>query len=145
MVRKAGLAAVVFAAGAVVAAMSTGSSAVGDDNFANIDTIMGKTFGGKGILSKKANKIEPAVKAEKWDEVQKHTGDILKYANDLGKNKPPKGSPESWKKLSEQYATQAKAVDDAAKKKDAAALKTALDAFTDKKTCGDCHSAHQDN
>lgn len=140
MVRQAGLSAAVFGVAAVGLALACGSVAVGDDKFANTDTIMTKTFN-----KKKGNlpKLADALKAEKWDDAQKAADTIAKLAADLGKNAPPKGSPESWKKLSAEFAEQAKAIATAAAAKDAKATKQAIEKFTAKENCNNCHSAHQ--
>ena len=53
-----------------------------------------------------------------WDAIQKETKDWVAVAETLGKQKPPKGTDDSWKTQTEKYLTNVKAVDDAAGKKD---------------------------
>ncbi len=132
MVRQAGVAAVVFLASAVGLVVAADA--------ASIDTIMGKTFGGKKAAVKQLPEL---VKGEKWDDAKKMADTMAGHAADLGKNKPPKGAADSWKKLSDEYAAQAKAVADAVGKKDAKGVTQALEKFTEKGNCKTCHEKHQ--
>src|SRR5712691_11300819 len=60
-----------------------------------------------------------------WDEIQKETKELAKLAAALGKNEPAKGPKDSWAKLTKDYADNAKALDEAAQKKDLRAVQTA--------------------
>ena len=55
-----------------------------------------------------------------WAVVQKETKTYAKFAADMPKNDPPKGDAASYKKLAKAFASNAKALDDAAKKEDLA-------------------------
>ena len=90
----------------------------------------------RGDLPKQLKAKEPA-----WDDIQKETKEWLSVAETLGKQTPPKGTAESWKKQTELYMTNVKAVDDAAQKKDAEAATKAL--ATIGSSCGGCHGPHK--
>ena len=77
----------------------------------------------------------------KWDVIQKETEEWVGVAESLGKQTPPKGSPESWKKQTAKYLQNVKAVDEAADKKDAAAATKAM--ATIGASCGGCHGQHK--
>jgi cytochrome c556 len=76
-----------------------------------------------------------------WDEVQKKTKDWVSMAETLGKQKPPKGSDESWKKQTDKYLGLVKDVDGAAEKKDLDGMKKGLGAVQN--SCMGCHSQHR--
>jgi cytochrome c556 len=80
-------------------------------------------------------------KSPDWEEIQKETKEWVSVAETLGKQTPPKGSAESWKKQTELYTTNVKAVDTAAQKKDAEAATKSL--ATIGNSCGGCHSQHK--
>lgn len=97
----------------------------------------------KGHKGKKAylNEIGNALKAEKWDEVKKHT-DIMKvYGETLPTFDPPKGEKASWKKLSGKYKDDTTAMSKSADKKDAAATEKYLKSIQN--SCKGCHSQHK--
>jgi cytochrome c556 len=76
-----------------------------------------------------------------WADVQKQTKELVELGSSLGKNDPPKGDKESWKKLTDQYVTDAKALDAAAQKKDKDAATKAHTKLTGQ--CMACHRAHR--
>jgi cytochrome c556 len=80
-------------------------------------------------------------KSPEWDAIQKETKDWVAVAETLGKQKPPKGTDDSWKTQTEKYLTNVKAVDAAAEKKDADAATKAV--ATIGMSCGACHSQHR--
>jgi cytochrome c556 len=86
---------------------------------------------GKGLDAE-----EPA-----WDTVQPQAKEYAQLAADLGQNDPPKGSTESWKKLTGAYAASAAALDRAAQAKDQTAAKAAHKQLTD--SCMSCHREHR--
>jgi len=90
----------------------------------------------RGDLGKQAK-----AKDVNWDSIQKQTKEWLKVAEDLGKNKPPKGDDASWKEQTTKYMTNVKAVDSAAEKKDADSFTKAL--ATIGASCGACHGKHK--
>jgi hypothetical protein len=91
----------------------------------SIEDVMDQAHGKKGILKKVASG-----KAEKADKEK-----LVELYVALGQNKPPKGSPESWKSLTEALVFASKSV---AKGEDAGvgALKKASN-------CMGCHRVHK--
>jgi cytochrome c556 len=98
-------------------------------------------------LNKDASSLTPAVgKALRaaepdWSEIQQQTQQFAELAEALGKNGPPKGSKESWEKLTAGYLETAKALNKAAQDKD---KRAALSAHAKLRTsCLACHRAHR--
>ena len=77
-----------------------------------------------------------------WSDVEKQTKEIVEHIEDLGKNTPPKGSKESWEKLTKEYLENAKALNEAVKKKDKAKATEVMMKIG--RSCGACHNVHQD-
>jgi cytochrome c556 len=102
-----------------------------------IKEIMDKVNKGKDCLK---NEIDADIKGAKWDDLSTKAKELVPLAKALGKNDPPKGSKESWKKLTDSYAKAAEDLDAAATKKDATAAATAFKGLT---ACGACHMAHR--
>src|SRR3954467_12672227 len=88
-----------------------------DDKPATIEKIMETLH--KGKKSTMAT-LKGALKSQSpdWAVVQKETKTYAKFAADMPKNDPPKGDAASYKKLAKTYASNAKSLDDAAKKED---------------------------
>jgi cytochrome c556 len=127
----------VFAALGIVAVMATYGMAIpADEKTPDIKTIMDKSFKNKD--SYKATLTTDA-KGEKWEDAEKVSKEFAEMGVALTKNKPPKGDDKSWEMFSKKFAENTKAVHEAAEKKDAKALKTALGAFD----CMGCHKAHR--
>ena len=138
MVRKM-LQAGVFAALGLIAMMASyGVATTAEDKVPDISTIMAKSFKGKDSLK---SAIAADVKGEKWEDAQKLAKDWSEMGAALGKNKPPKGDAKSWEELSKKFADNTKAVSDAAEKKDAKAVNTALTAIGG--SCKACHTNHK--
>lgn len=78
-------------------------------------------------------------KSTDWDKVQDKTKTIVEYVGDLGKNDPPKGDKAAWQKATKEYSDHAKALDQAAKDKDADAAKKSNGAML--RSCADCHKS----
>jgi cytochrome c556 len=97
--------------------------------------------GGKAHLSK----AKAALKGDSpdWAEVLKDAKAIHKYGGYLAKNDPPKGDKENWEKLAKAYASNAKALEEAAEKEDLAKARAATKKFG--ATCKTCHEAHKDD
>jgi hypothetical protein len=76
-----------------------------------------------------------------WANIRTKTKELLSLADSLGKNTPPKGTKESWMKMTQQYAANLKALDDAAQKKN----KDGADAAHQKliTSCNGCHRLHK--
>jgi hypothetical protein len=73
-----------------------------------------------------------------WDEIQRETKEYVEYAEDLGKNDPPKGDKGSWASLTKAYVENAKQMDFSAQQKDRQGTLAAQ-----KKLMGSCMSCHQ--
>src|SRR6478672_1035890 len=76
----------------------------------DIETIMKKVNGGKG-LQKALNKDLQASTVN-WEEAGKKSKEIQELVDSLGKNEPPKGDKKSWEKLTKDYAANAKALNE---------------------------------
>ena len=76
-----------------------------------------------------------------WDEVQASAKALSKLAVALSKNTPPKGDKASWERLTKNYAANARALDEAARKKDRKAA--ALVVTRIKNSCNACHDVHR--
>ena len=109
------------------------------DEVPAVDEIMKKVCSKKGA----AGKCKTAIEGEKWDDAQKQAKIMADLGGKLGKNDPPKGDKDDWEKLTKKFAKEAKAVADAAEKKDKDAATTAIKAFQNKKNCDGCHSMHK--
>jgi hypothetical protein len=77
-----------------------------------------------------------------WNELRQQAGSFAKLAAALGGNTPPTGEPESWARLTKAYADSARALDDAAGRKDHAAANAAR-ARLGGEACKTCHKAHK--
>ena len=88
-------------------------------------------------------KLKTELKAESpdWKAIQDKTKDFVVFGAALGKNDPPKGDKESWKKLAESYLADSKALDKAAKAEDKKAAQEAQGKLA--VSCKDCHTAHK--
>jgi cytochrome c556 len=123
-------------AAVVLGAAYLGTAAAKDDDIKDIKGCM--AFQGK--VRKDVPDLLKA-KDPNWEEVQKQTKDWVAMAETLGKQKPPRGSDESWKKQSEKYLTTVKDVDSAAQKKDLDGMKKGLGMVGG--SCMGCHSQHR--
>ena len=104
-----------------------------------IKQIMAKLAKGPGSLTPV---LASALKAEQpaWDTIQAQTKEFAKVAADLGRYEPPKGSKESWSKLTAAYAESASELEKAAEAKDKDA---ALAAHA--KLAGSCMACHREH
>jgi len=99
-------------------------------------------------IMKKVNKdglckaIGTSLKAKepKWDDLADKAKELVPLAKALGKNKPPKGTDDSWTKLSGGYAKAAEDLEKAVSDKDAKAASAAFKTISD---CKGCHSLHK--
>jgi hypothetical protein len=76
-----------------------------------------------------------------WESIQGQTKDYALSASKLGKYDPPKGSKESWIKLTAAFAESAAELDRAATAKDKETAKVAHDQL--KNSCNACHQQHR--
>ena len=96
----------------------------------------------KGPQSESAKlKSALAAKSPNWETIQASTKEYADLGPALGENDPPKGAKESWKTHSETFASQTKALNEAADKKDLAATKGAFQKIS--MSCMGCHRAHR--
>ena len=127
--------------GCLVAFAWTGSAPVSaDDGTPTTEEIMKKLHGKNGSHKQ----IDKALKegTPDWDTIAKHARIYADLSALLQKNKPEKGDAGSWQKLSQAYAKEAKALSDAAAKKDAEQVKEVLGKL--KESCDTCHENHRD-
>ena len=82
-----------------------------------IRTIMAKLDRGPAALNKAIPKGLEADPPD-WGTIQKQSSEYASLSAGLGKLEPPKGSPESWTKLSAEFAEYAANLDHAAQAKD---------------------------
>jgi hypothetical protein len=76
-----------------------------------------------------------------WPEIQNSAKELLLLLGALAKNDPPKGSKDSWSKLTRAYVETGKAVQAAVNKKD---KRKALARLTDmQQSCLGCHKNHR--
>jgi hypothetical protein len=116
----------VLASLAIAAVAGLGVYRAAEDKPLEIEVIMEKAHKGRPPLHK-------MVLEGKANQDQKET--LLKLYNDLGKNKPPKGSEDDWKKRCEVIVLAAKDVV-ANKPNSLPTLKKAIN-------CAECHEAHK--
>jgi cytochrome c556 len=115
-------------------------AATSDDKTPTIEEVMDKLH--KGRNSHLA-KVQKALKSASpnWKTVQKSTKLFAELGAALPKNEAPKGDQAAYKKLAEAYASNAKALDEAAKDEDLAAAKSAIGKISG--SCKACHNAHK--
>ncbi len=98
-------------------------------------------------LTKGPNSLTPLLgkelKAESpaWDTIQGQTKEYAQLASEMGKYDPPKGSKDSWDKLTTAYAGLATDLDTAAQAKDKDAALAAHGKITN--SCNSCHRQHR--
>jgi hypothetical protein len=111
----------------------------GDGTPSKIKQIMMKVGKGPQALNPALGKGLDAEQPAR-ETMQPLTKEYAQLAADLSQNDPPKGSAESWKKLTGAYAESAAALDRAAQAKDQTAAKAAHKQLTD--SCMGCHREH---
>ena len=132
--------AVALLGGCLVAVVLAGSPSVNADDKQPTNEEIMKKLHGKNGSHKLINKALDA--GPDWDTITKHAKIYADLAALLEKNKPEKGDAGSWKKLSEAYAKDAKALSDAAAKKDTNQVKEVFGKL--KESCDACHENHRD-
>ncbi|MBI1918206.1 MAG: cytochrome c [Planctomycetes bacterium] len=75
-----------------------------------------------------------------WGTIQRQTKEFAQLTASLGEHSPPKGSKESWAKLTKAYAESAAALDKAAQAKDKTAAQAAHKTLG--RACMGCHQQH---
>jgi hypothetical protein len=89
------------------------------------------------------NQLKTALAANppQWATIQGITKQFAVGGAALAVGTPPKGDPASWKQLAGAYATNAKALNDAAQKMDLASANAAFMKIST--SCKACHDAHR--
>jgi hypothetical protein len=102
----------------------------------NIKDVMHKV-NDKGALK---DMLAANIKGAKWDDVASGAKELIPLAKAMSKDKPPKGTEESWTKFTTAYAKAAEDLEKAAGDKDATKAGAALKTIA---TCAGCHMAHR--
>jgi hypothetical protein len=112
----------------------------GSDDANSIRQIMSAIGKGPHAL---ATSLEQKLNAEDpdWDSIQPKAAELAKVVATLSKSDPPRGSKESWSKLTAAFAASATALDKAAKGKDLEAARTARMKLG--RSCMECHRQHR--
>ena len=105
-----------------------------------IKRIMVRLTKGPGSLTDKLGK-ELAEENPPWETIQIQSSEYAREAADLAKFDPPKGTKESWAKLSAAWSESAADLNKAAQAKDKNAAKAAHDQI--KSSCMSCHREHR--
>lgn len=111
-----------------------------DDKPADIADVMTKGHKRGGFKDTIANELKKG--SPDWMAAQEKAKEFVTLAEDLGKNKPPKGSEADWKKQCDSYVKIVKELAAACEKKNKAGANSAMQKLN--KTCASCHNAHQD-
>jgi hypothetical protein len=132
--------AVVAALGAAMIIFASGSTPLAANNADDpaVKEIMQKANGKDGICKGIGSGLK--LKEPKWDDLNAKAKELVPLAKAMGKNKPPKGDEESWKKFTSAYAKAAEDLETATDKKDAAGAAAAMKVLT---ACTGCHAAHR--
>lgn len=111
-----------------------------DEKVPSIKEVMKKLHAGqRSPLAKLKGQL--SADSPQWDEIEKTSKDFVILGAALAKNTPPRGEKAGWKKLSDRYFDDAKALDDAAKAHDKAAASAAQKRLG--ASCKACHTAHK--
>lgn len=117
----------------------------------------GMRFGGRGGPIREAMmklfKGRPSLKdsigqelngdSPSWDTIQPQTKEFAELAASLSKYDPPKGSKDSWEKLTASFSKEAAALDHAAAAKNKDEALGVYSRLSDNQTCKACHQAHK--
>jgi hypothetical protein len=106
----------------------------------SVEEIMEKVHGEEGLRTK----VAQAARADKVADAREPMEQWVKLAGELSKCEPPRGSAESWKKYSAEYAKRVQGVAAAVKSEKAQAVRDALIALASGANgCNGCHTAHK--
>jgi len=111
-----------------------------DDKSRPIKEIMNKLNDGPQSLNDLLGQ-ELRADSPEWGTIQQQTKEFAQLATSLGEYTPPKGSKESWAKLTTTYAESATALDKAAQAKDKKAAQAAHKDLG--RSCMSCHREHR--
>lgn len=128
-----------FVALAAVVVLLNAPAGAEDDKVPSIAEIMKKAHAKNGLLGK----LGTALKKEDtdWAAVHKDAAQLVKLGQALGKNDPPKGTAESWEKLTKGYVKTAEALVAAAEEKDKEAAVSSQKKLQG--SCMGCHKQHK--
>jgi cytochrome c556 len=129
-----------IAVGAVLVLVASWSLVLAQGEKLTVKEIMGRVNKGPAALFPTVRKNLNA-DAPDWAELQKQSKEIADLVESLGKKDPPRGEKVTWSKFTKDYAVDAKALADAAQKKDKDATIAAHTKIT--KACTACHNAHR--
>ncbi len=120
----------------ITAAVASGAG----EKTPTIKDVMGLNKGGpKSPLGQVKSKLAEA--SPDWAGLGKLSKEFVDLSAALGKNEPPKGDEGSWKKLTDAYHADAKALASAVKAEDKAAAEAAHKKLAT--SCKSCHSVHK--
>lgn len=137
VVAALGVAMVVFSGSATpVAANNAGDDVAIKDVMKKVNSAGLCKAINEGVGNSKKIKVENP----KWDDLADKAKELVPLAKALGKNKPPMGSEESWKKFTGAYAKAAEDFEAAVKDKNIDKAKAAAAVIAN---CGGCHAAHK--
>jgi cytochrome c556 len=133
----ASLTVLIVAAG--LASQRAGASS--DENVPTIEKVMEVLHKGK---NSPLGTVKAALKSSSpdWSKVKDATKLFATYAPALPKNDPPRGEKADFVKLAKAYASNAKALDEAARKEDLKGARAALKKISG--SCAGCHMAHRE-
>jgi cytochrome c556 len=130
---------VLFAALLLVAAVS--GRVLGEKDAApTIPEIMRKLNGGTNSMTRNLE-LDLKDADPDWEAIQESTAEYVKLVDGLQKGTPRKGDKASWERLAKNYATNARALDAAARKKDRKTASSTVARIKD--ACKACHDAHR--
>jgi cytochrome c556 len=121
-----------------LAVILTSVARAADDKPESIGDVMKKAHAADAAFRKV---IAKDLKAKDFDAAATTMKAWSTIAAHLGEFDPPKGSKESWKKLTKKYADSVKALTKAVEGKDAKVASKELKAINS--SCGTCHKAHK--
>jgi hypothetical protein len=122
------------------AASGGGSPAAAPAQPPGIKQIMHKVAGGPMSLNAQ---LDRELKLEKppWETIQSQSAEYVKLTTEMGTIDPPRGSKDSWTKLTSEFTAAATTLEKAASAKDSTAAKTAHKGLLN--SCGACHRDHR--
>ena len=106
----------------------------------SIKEIMDRAHRGSDSLLQKLGR-ELKSDSPDWGTVQKQSRDLVLLGGALREDRPPRGSRESWDRLTQQYLAAARELDQAAENKDASAAQEAHQKLGT--SCMACHQLHK--
>lgn len=103
----------------------------------SVEDLMEAMHGEDGLRTQ----VAKAIRANKLADAKKPMDEWVKLAGELSKAEPPRGSAESWKKLTAAYEKQVASMAAAVKSQNKQTMIDGLNAAA--RGCNGCHTAHQ--